>query len=58
MCIVLAAATELGEIKMSAGWCFMSWIIDLCSRRIAAASVYLWPSWNPGKAEPQYSNFC
>ena len=43
MCIVSAAVTELGEIKMSAGWCFMSRILDLQSRRTAAASMYLQP---------------
>ena len=30
MCIVSAAVTELRDIKMSAGWGFMSWILDLC----------------------------
>ena len=31
MCIILAAITRLGggEIKMSAGWRFMGWILDL-----------------------------
>ena len=67
MCIVSAAVTEVGEIKKSAGWCFMSWILDFWSRRIAAPSVYHWPngqrvriqpqskpSSTPGRAEPQY----
>ena len=41
MCIVSAAVTKLGEVKMSAGWCFMIWILDFWSRKIAVASVYL-----------------
>ena len=66
MCIVSAAVTELGEIKMSAGWCFMSWILDLWSRRIAALQCICGPvvsmgesncrkpSSNPGRAEPRH----
>ena len=67
MCSVSAAVIELEGIKMSAGWCFMSWILDLGSRRIAATSTYSGPavsagesnrrkpSSNFGRAEPQYS---
>ena len=53
MCIVSAAVIELEGIKMSARWCFMSWILDLGSRRIAATSVYQWPSSQCGRIQPQ-----
>ena len=49
MCIASAAVTKLGEIKMSTGWCFIGWILDLRSKRIAAITVYLWPSGPPAK---------
>ena len=43
MCIVSAAVAKLGE--MSAGWCFMSWILDWCSRRTVVASVFAVAQW-------------
>ena len=49
MRIVSAAVTKLGEIKMSAGSCFIGWILDLQSRRIATITLYLWPGGAPAK---------
>ena len=57
MCIVSAAVTESGDIKMSAWWCFMSWILDLWSRRIVAASVCLWPGGQLRRIQLQKAQF-
>ena len=57
MCIVLAAVTELEEIKMSAVWCFMDWELDLWSRAIAATTVYLWPGSQRRAIQPQKAQF-
>ena len=34
---------------MSAGWCFIGWILDWQSRRIATITEYLWLSGPPAK---------